>query len=160
MTNSDEAIDPGDLDPEGIIEGAARALFVSAYAAAAERAEEEGEEFEGDRAGPGEDWLDCAPDTPQAAEDSAKALLRNVASRVPGTYGESLAGLCADWIQAGGTGDRFGGPEFVFGFYLAMEALGHGVGLSDDLPPGNGYKSPKTPHWETDYYGGEFQDCR
>jgi hypothetical protein len=161
------AVDPDALDADEILEGAARALFVSAYADAAERAEEDGEEFDGDTPGPGEDWLDYAPDTPAEAAAQAGKLLATVAN-LNLAHGEAdpvsnltsedsiLRGLCADWIQAGGTGDRFGSPEFIFGFYLAMEALGHGVGLSDNLPTDSKYKSPRTPMVDGIFDGGEY----
>jgi len=98
-----------------IHEGAARALFVSWYADAVENGD-----HEGDAAGPGEDWMDVAPETPQSARDEATALLRCV----EGDNREAWAKVLArPEVEADPKG---------FGHYLAMEALGHGVAWADD----------------------------
>ncbi len=157
MTTEQEHIDVDD-----ILEGASRALFLSAYANAAE---EEGSDLPA--AGPGEDWDDVAPDTPEAAKDSARSLLNRVGelhwerSAEPGqrtadNADSILQRPCADWIRAGGDGGRSWTAEEHFGHCLAMQALGYGVGLIDDVRPDADYTSPDLPNWESNYIGGDF----
>jgi len=98
-----------------ILAGIARALFVSAYA----YAHEEGE-IDGPRPGPQEDWMDYAPETPL----SAKAAAVDLADQVERLNSETLDAL---WVQNA----HAELDSQQFGHYLAMQALGHGVGLRD-----------------------------
>ncbi len=142
--------DTTDIDVDDILEGAARALFLSAYALASV-------DSDLPAAGPGEDWDDIAPDTPQAARDSAQRLLDRTAGYSV-AYGrdELIQRLCAEWIRAGGDGGRSWTAEEHFGHCLAMQALGHGVGLIDDVRPDSDYIGPDLPNWESNYIGGEL----
>jgi hypothetical protein len=97
-----------------ILEGAARALFVSWYADAVDAGE-----HDGDAAGPGQDWMDVAPATPDSARNEAMALLRCV------------EGDNRSWSEVLARPEVEADPE-GFGHYLAMEALGHGVSWADD----------------------------
>ncbi len=177
-------IDPDSLDFDDIVGGAARALFVSAYMEAADETmcpTCEAIEWpckpdcsdvdhilelvprypDLERAGAGEDWMDVAPCTPPAATVSAQLLLARTAGLAARDHNEPTAvilqRLCKDWIQCGGNSiGHEGSAEEVFGHYLAMQALGSGVGLSDDISMDAGYKSPHLPFLEAFYIGGKF----
>ena len=98
-----------------ILRGAARAMFVQWYAYVVEVGE-----IEGDAAGPGEDWMDVAPETPASAIEEAGTMLRCVKGDNGAAWTKVLA---RPEVQADLDG---------FGHYLAMEALGHGVAWSDN----------------------------
>lgn len=122
-----------------IIEAAARALWVSAYM----------DHVEGDdpdsapdlalacpfgdpahpRPGAGEDWMDFAPPTGNAARVKARELIDQIEARNACEIGAHLAALMALWAVYGK--GAMPEPE-KFGHYLAMEALGHGVSWADD----------------------------
>ncbi len=138
------------IDVNDILEGAARALFLSAYALASV-------DSDLPAAGPGEDWDDVAPDTPQTARDSAQRLLDGTAGyNIAYSRDDLIRRLCVEWIQAGGDGGRRWTAEERFGHCLAMQALGHGVGLIDDIRPDSGYCRPYVPNWESHYIGGKL----
>lgn len=124
-----------------IIDGMARALYVCAYADAIEEGE-----IEGEGAGPGEDWMDVAPETPGYARDAALVL----AGRIEERNGMSLICLLYQAGRADGI-DVFARPADAdspywfearesrhcnyaesFGHDLAMQSLGHGVSWFDD----------------------------
>lgn len=156
---------------DDIVEGAARALWLSAYADAHDRAVEQGEPISDDfeRPGPGEDWKDFAPDTPPAAEVAARRLAHSVARRngYPTTDPiETVAGLCAAWIEAqhetiGEARDAVDWAQDLteacerFGHVVAMASLGHGVGPYDDVRPCAAYTAPDLPLIES---GTDFPD--
>jgi len=115
-----------------VVEAMARALFVSAYA---DHCDEDGSDPDLPRAGPGEDWMDVAPPTPQYVVDAANQLL--------GRYEEANKTNMWALLHRAAVKDKAmpeGGalanlpPEYVsdFGHYLAMMALGHGVSWFDD----------------------------
>ena len=119
-----------------IHEAASRALFVSAWA---DREEEQGRHY------PGKDLMDVAPATPTAALYAGAALI----GKVEQANGLNLAAIycvaCTadkvgylDVVEAARHPDDQN-PENVklrehaadFGFCMAMEGLGHGVGWTD-----------------------------
>lgn len=113
--------------PSDIFESAARALFVSAWG---DREEEEGRTY------PGEDLMNVAPETPDDARAAAAGLFKSTElvnkKPIEQLYQQAL--------------DRSGREESertrdLFGHYLAMEALGHGVGLADEFDK-HGVKVP------------------
>lgn len=156
-----DAVSPNGVDVDEIREGAATALFSSAYADECDRVSDDNdveihamliERFGVDypTAGSGEDWLDVLPDVPASAQVSAQGLLYAVAREngweKDGDTEPVLQRLCAEWQEEGSSGSRFGEASWVFGYALAMEALGTGVGLSDDLPADSRF-AVKTPSW-------------
>lgn len=103
-------------------EGAARALFVDAWASEKEREAED----TGVRAWPpGSELMDIAPETP------AEAILE--AGRLLGMLEEanktSVHVLVAAAAKADGVSEI---DVSEFGHYIAMQALGHGVSWFDD----------------------------
>lgn len=100
-----------------MLEGAARALYVSAWASAWEYAVED-DRATGHPWSGGDELTEVAPDTPADITKEAEVLLRTTAmdNRVNLTEIADEAGI-DDWD---------------FGFALAMEAMGHGVGLQDE----------------------------
>jgi hypothetical protein len=126
-----------------IVTAMARALFVQAYASQQEELQAEGRRAK--VAKPGQDWMDVAPPTPQAALFAA----HNLCGRFEELNGMEILALFAKALRA----DRADGrpstldaealrysdtdpqtPELarLFGHYLAMEAVGHGVSWFDD----------------------------
>lgn len=89
---------------------------------------------DGDSPGAGGDWDDVAGDTPPAFEDAAEQYL----AALPDSIDVGL--IAALWLDDTGLElDRFG-------HCLAMQALGHGVGLNDDT---RGFCVHTTfPSWE------------
>ena len=129
-----------------IIEGAARAFWVDAYARHVEGEGEACMPYEDGfmascpafgthaRPGPQQDWTDFAPPTGPEAFEKARELVKQI------EYG-SLLGRCL--------GTKFlmrYSPEDarLFGHYLAMEAMGHGVSWEDDHEP----HGLRVPHME------------
>lgn len=112
------------------IEHIARTLWLCAYADGIE--ETEGDKITGPRPGAGEDWDDYAPDTPAEALHKATELAATIG-------GEQLETMEIDWIEATGLDAE------RFGHCVALQSLGHGVGLSDDVPYGTDYERPELP---------------
>ena len=101
-----------------LIDQIARTLYVQAWA---DRQEERGRRF-----APGTELMDVAPKTPRYAKDQAWRLV----GMVEGANNMEINALYAQVLRNSGRKDT---PtrEFQFGHLLAMQALGHGVGLSD-----------------------------
>lgn len=112
-----------DLTLQDVIEGASRALYVSAWADAME---EKGKTF------PGEELMDVAPETSPEAKQSALKLIQSVEEE----NGVDLA----EFLEENFPEED---PE-EFGFYLAMQAIGSGASWSDDHEEHN----LKIPYWE------------
>lgn len=109
---------------DDFLEGAARAIFVLAYADFAEQASDD------DRfpiARNGEDWYDRAPETPPAAY----ALAGRMWSEIEARNGASIYAI-AEWAAT--ADDAQPDPE-KFGRDLAMEWMGTGVSWEDDHAP-------------------------
>jgi hypothetical protein len=100
------------------------------------------------RARSGEDWMDATAElkTPPQAWDWADAVLADFVRR----NGVDLETLCLGWMDA--TGE----DEDRFGHCLAMQYLGHGVGLGDDIPPRSAYRSPECGWREFHASGFDF----
>lgn len=112
---------------ETLAEYVADSLWLCAVADAVERAADDGDPGARDfRPGAGGDWKDTDY---RPVPGSFLAVARRV-----------LSGLPAGILSAGGTAwrDLSGCDSERFGHVVAMEILGHGVGLSDDIPPDNG----------------------
>ena len=110
-----------EYDREELIEGMASALWVAAWASALEEA---GESFPS-----GADLMDLAPPPPPEAYTAARKLAREIARKSK----RSMPLLWQDAASAAGS--HFRRPTLdLFGHYLAMEALGHGVSWFDDHP--------------------------
>jgi hypothetical protein len=127
------------IDLDDIRNGMARALWITAYANwADEHAGEPGVV----RATHGADWADVAPETPEAAEEAAAELetLFVAANRV------SMADI---WRRAKIKTQR---ETFLFGHYMAMQALGEGVSWFDDHPE----FEVRFPRFECHYDGDEL----
>jgi hypothetical protein len=135
-----------------IIESAARALWLCAYADHVEDFQEHKSDYPKRewkkhfcpaslresakcptfgthaRPGPGEDWMDYAPPTGEPARAEARKLIAEIEKRnkikVEDAYAKAEA---AEGHLKEPT------PE-DFGHYLAMQALGHGVAWADDHP--------------------------
>ncbi len=105
-------------DRDEFMDAAARALWVQAWADAAE---EQGETLSGE-------LMDQAPETPPQAHEAAKELA--VALE------QSNGPLSHLWEKAAtAKGKHYSEPTVEdFGHYLAMSALGHGVSWEDDHP--------------------------
>jgi hypothetical protein len=117
---------------EDIIEGMARALFVTAWA---DYEEEEGRTY------PGEDLMDVAPATPQEAVDAAEELYDTIESK-------SKINLNTFTPPGFDEGEWSGLLAVELGHYLAMESLGHGVSWSDDYND-HGLKTPSVQsYWD------------
>jgi hypothetical protein len=108
----------------------ARAFFLSAYADAYDEASESSKKKRKLGSMEGRDWADVAPkENDPAAEDAAEDLAErlqkdNGAADLADLYHKAMEvkELCR--------GDRDLTPV-MFGHYLAMQAMGHGVGLAD-----------------------------
>lgn len=105
--------------PQDLFDAAARSLFVSAWA--------DNEDREG-RGYPGQDLFDVAPDTSEEARTAAADLFKSVETMnrqpIEALYQQALrnAGL----KDSSRLRDRFAHD-------MAFQALGSGVGLSDDF---------------------------
>jgi hypothetical protein len=104
----------------------ARALHVTAWA---EREEESGRTY------PGQELMDIAPDTTDEATAQAWRLMGRIeqANRL-NIYAAYCKALKADGQDYYAEGVAESNAR-DFGHYLAMEALGHGVGWADDHEP-------------------------
>lgn len=105
-----------------ILHGMAKAFFCSAYA---DYATEHPEDDSLDKPGPGGDWMDCLPDLPSNAWALAGELwsgLEHANERSMYQISVEIEAACPlpDWNE--------------FGHYLAMEAMGSGVGWGDSHP--------------------------
>ena len=126
----------GKYDPKRarrqIIDSFTRTLFVQAYATFVEQANEDGEDTSDlPQPGPGEDWMDSAPETPESA---VQAGLDGIAA-IEKRYGvpiEELAFIASEeCLKTRCHASRDHNAE-AFGHYLAMQYVGHGVSWSDD----------------------------
>lgn len=117
------AHDPEDLDVfrDEIREAVARAFWVTQWADAEE---EVGNTY------PGEDLMDVAPRTPEEALREADKFLAELAENNGKTVEALLAAAAeADELDED---DLDGDYAEEFGHYMAMQAMGHGVGWFDD----------------------------
>lgn len=143
---------------DSILEGMARALWISAYMEFIGNLHEEGlstdqiEERGFPVAGGGENWDVVAPDTPIDAEKAAHAL---AAAYAAANKVEDVTDILVWAIQA----DIAVKPTELdddyaelFGHYLAMSALGHGVSWFDDHEDFD----LKTPDIATYFDGDDF----
>ena len=128
-----------DLYHDEIVEHAARALFGNAWADYQDRSPE-GENLSGC------EILDVMPDVPEEATNAAKKLVHEVADLNGNTITQLMykaEGLPHDYA------DRECNAEH-FGHYLAMQALGTGVGLESVCD--SEALALKLPHCEFTYY--------
>lgn len=146
---------PRTFDRESILQGCARAGFVSEWANGVEAGA-----IEGDAARCGTDWLDVAP---REIDPAATAWAARVVRAFESGCGRSIVEACEVWADAcggddlkvGGCGldgmDRIGAARF--GWYLGMEAMGHGVGLRDDVTADEGLPAwVDAPYCEFSYF--------
>lgn len=131
------------FDRDEFVDAAARAMWVSSWASAAE---EQGESFGGD-------LMDVAPPTPDEAIEAAEVFATRLA-RVNEVDIDRL------WVRAAhAPGKHYREPTVEdFGHYLAMASLGHGVSWFDDHPPFL-LEIPHSefyvgPDYEVDFYTG------
>ena len=121
----------------------AKAFFASAYADQYDEAENPGFSASGC------DWLDLMPDDMDpAALHAADTLVMDMLRANGGKNAESLL----DFVREHSAGDREATAE-MFGHYLAMQAMGHGVGLGDAFGRVV-YESVKVPYVE--FSGGSL----
>lgn len=119
------AVEPQDwsprwnLWPREVLDMIARTLFVTAWADEEERA---------GRGYPGQDLMDVAPETPPEAAQAAMELMKAFELLNKDGFPE----LLAKTLRAGKLEDSLKNRE-EFGYLLAMQALGHGVGLGDEF---------------------------
>ncbi len=112
----------------------ARTLWLCAYADGIDN-----DEISGPAPGGGEDWDDFAPTTPPEAEAKARALLACIGHA-------RVRALAARWTADTSCSlDRFG-------HCVALQALGHGVGLQDDYPAGKHAPRIQLPNIEFGAY--------
>lgn len=114
-----DAFDTSEQSP--IISGMARALFILEWA---DWEEEAGRTY------PGQALEHVAPPTPREAFDAA----HNLAGRFEQLNGYDIRALLWQAAVADGRPHADPGKQYAenFGHYLAMQALGHGVGWFDD----------------------------
>jgi hypothetical protein len=123
-------------DPE-ILFGMARGVWADLWAT---EAEEAGESFSG------VDIYDAAPDAPDWAEAWAKKLAAAICHL---NGDQKLDALFRAAKEAGFPRDRE-----AFGYYLGMQAVGHGVHWTDDVPFTNSKPKILVPSYEF-YEGAE-----
>lgn len=76
--------------------------------------------------------LDAAPETPARVKRVAAKFLSELAR----LNGKSVSGILKEAARLTGVPDAgLDAIADIFGYYLAMEALGHGVSWEDDYPP-------------------------
>lgn len=132
------------MSREGIIEGMARALWVTSYADYVEGLSKQERIAAGTPVSlSGIEWMDESPSTPEAAEKAGAEL----AALYESENDMSLNDLERRAVEAEG-GDI---DDENFGHYLAMMAMGHGVSWFDDHKK----FSLKQPSIEA-HYDGEF----
>lgn len=121
-----------------IIDSMARTLWVDAWACEIEERSQQGDEaaWTQTRGWAQRDLMDLAPETPQAAKTLASKLAFELESDGPCFLEDGFAkALYTDFLTRHVPGDTLATVEAyaaLFGHYLAMEALGHGVAWSDD----------------------------
>lgn len=136
-----------------IIDAMARAAYVQAWA---NWAEENGESLRGE-------LMDQAPSTPAAAKKWAQNLARLMekfnGAKIEKLYARAaLSADAASWRGGHGSNHtmalrrRQATPD-NFGYCIAMESLGHGVGWGDDHPD-HGYLVPMS-----EFYCHGEKDC-
>jgi len=123
-------------DPE-ILLGMARGVWADHWAT---EQEENGESFSG------QDIYEAAPNAPAWAEKWARKLASSI-SHLNGDV--PLDMLFRSAQQAGFAKDRE-----AFGFYLGMEAVGHGIHWTDDVPSSDDVPKILVPNYEF-YEGAE-----
>ena len=98
------------------------------------------------RARGGEDWFDACAElrTPKECEAWADAVLADFERR----NGVDLETLFLNWSEVTGR------EEDRFGSSLALQYLGHGVGLRDDVPTRSAYRAPECGWHE--FHASEF----
>lgn len=124
---------------EAIVTEMARTFFVTSYADAWDRKELPPK---APHAGPGDEWFACAPEeTPMAARLLADSLVKAIEEhddiRLEEVFQKNAS--LPDGHLCEPTADSFG-------YCLAMECLGHGVGWADDHPE-HGIKLPYLECW-------------
>jgi hypothetical protein len=120
-----------------IVDSAARAFYVDTWANRIE--EREGMLPRGD-------LMDAAPSTPRSAERFARKFIKEVERMNRGIPIDDLYERAANM-----PGKHYRAPTpSDFGHYLAMEAMGHGVGWHDDHPK----VEPAIAFPGADYYYG------
>lgn len=142
--------------------GMARALWVTSYADWVENmVEDKAQRDLGP--GPGGEWDDVTPDTPESADQAAEDLVVLIERANNASTGDPTATLMDLYYRAvEADAAIFAAAPFVpdekyaeeFGHYLAMEALGHGVSWRDDHAP----FSLRMPHLECYSGDGETVD--
>jgi len=115
-----------------IIESFTRTLFVEAYAAFVDELASDGEDTDDmPQAGPGDDWMDAAPVTPDwvtpVALEAVMRIERTWNRHVEQMY-DAATKACLSTRHKGCTRHT---PD-MFGHYLAMQYVGHGVSWGDD----------------------------
>lgn len=119
---------------DAFLEGAARAFFVTAYADYVEEGHSTDNDLTPDerkarlklpRPPGGKDWMDYAPTTPPNAYALAGELWAGLyhLNGEAGLYSLALRAEAADGVAP---------DSEMFGHYLAMQAMGHGVSWFDD----------------------------
>jgi hypothetical protein len=114
-----------------ILRGMARGPWASQWA---NEQEEQGVRFPG-----GTDIYEVAPEAPKWAEKWA----RGIADAIVSLNGQSLDSLYEVARSVGFTKD-----EEAFGFYLGMQAVGHGVAWDDDFATDFKIKVPSSELYE------------
>jgi len=126
---SDEKLNPEQVR-EAILSEMARTFFVTAYADAWDNKELPPT---APHAGPGDEWFACAPEeTPRAARVLAESLVTAIETH-DDVKVEEVFQRNADLTE----GHLSEPTPDSFGYCLAMECLGHGVGWGDDHPEHN-----------------------
>ena len=110
-----------------IVRSIARTLLVTTYAQLCD----ESEDPKLMRAGPGEDWMEVAPETTREAEDFAWRLCGKFEqANGMNIYCLAAKAWYADYPDSGD--QRVKGYDDKFGHYITMMALGEGVSWFDD----------------------------
>lgn len=146
---------PREWDPklESVRDGMARTLWLSVYADAAEREHEDEDRDDADEdrplppmAGPREDWDDVAPrvgpptghrGSPLQCVHAADDVIASMAADYPGDFAED----CDEWATWAER-RRHHCPLEKLGHCIALQVLGCGVSLEDELP---------SNHWDREY---------
>lgn len=153
-----------DTERAEIVESIARALFVSSFAAICDElaagdaetaedfeglSEESRERLESQAAGMGGDWMDTVTDDTPA---EAFAVAEEIASAFEERNRRALAEACEEWLLLDHYYARREPSADDFGHYLAMESIGHGVGLWDNIKR----RRDATRGFEHGYAGEDF----
>lgn len=124
-----------------IIEGIARAMHVSAWA---DQEEEKGRTY------PGEELMDVAPKTPRKAKDQAWRLVGMFEAlndlNMPAIFIRACVADKLTTYEAESWEDMYIEHGETFGHYLAMRALGTGVGWEDNHAE-SGIVYPHFEYW-------------